>query len=316
MSAISIENSTNNGMKILSDRSEMFIDIHAHTYINSGPRYISGREFLTLPDELLKIYDKLEVERAVILPIVSPECSYITQSNEEILELSRRNSRFIPFCNIDPRAVSNSPDADLGYLLRHYKDEGCKGIGEVMANLHFLDPKVQNLFKHVEATGFPLTFHIAPTDKGKFYGLVDEPGLPGLELSLQRFPNLKFFAHSQTFWAEIAPLQTVGDRNGYPDYPVNEEGVVPKLMRKYSNLYGDLSAGSGYNALARDEEYAVNFLNEFQDRLLFGMDICCPPVELPKLPAFLRKLKEKNSISETVFSKIAKKNAINILDLG
>ncbi|MEI8345181.1 MAG: hypothetical protein WCG06_03820, partial [Candidatus Omnitrophota bacterium] len=53
-------------------------------------------------------------------------------------------------------------------------------------------------------------------------------------------------------------------------YPITDEGRVPQLMRKYTNLYGDLSAGSGCNALKRDRKYAVKFLNEFQDRLMFG----------------------------------------------
>ena len=49
-----------------------------------------------------------------------------------------------------------------------------------------------------------------------------------------------------------------------------EGGAVVRLMRQYPNLWADLSpaAGSGYNALARDPDYAVKFLHEFQDRLV------------------------------------------------
>ncbi|MEZ5278121.1 MAG: amidohydrolase family protein, partial [Opitutaceae bacterium] len=39
-----------------------------------------------------------------------------------------------------------------------------------------------------------------------------------------------------------------------------------------SNLYADLSAGSGLNALKRDPAHAAGFLNRFADRLLFGRD--------------------------------------------
>jgi predicted TIM-barrel fold metal-dependent hydrolase len=85
-------------------------------------------------------------------------------------------------------------------------------------------------------------------------------------------------------------------------------------MRKYKNLYGDLSAGSGYNALKRDINYAVDFLNEFQDRLLFGTDICAPTTPTP-LVDLLLKLKEEGKISETVFNKIARENAIKLLKL-
>ncbi len=292
----------------------MFIDIHGHTRLFQPPA-LNGVTHVTLPEELIKRYDTLGIERAVLLPVASPGCIIDPQSTEEILEASRQyKGRFIPFCNVDPRAINNTVDAPLGDWLRHYADKGCKGIGEVTANMHILDPKVQNLFKHVQDVGFPLTFHLSPTDKGGFYGLVDEPGLPGLELSMQRFPELKFFGHSQTFWAEMAVLETVGDRNGYPDYPVSQEGALPKLMRKYPNLYGDLSAGSGHNALARDVDYAIKFLNEFQDRLMFGTDICAPGTPTPLID-FLLELRNSKKIPENVFQKVARENAIKLLNL-
>jgi hypothetical protein len=177
----------------------------------------------------------------------------------------------------------------------------------------FLHPMVQNLFKHTEKVGLPLTFHISPTIGGR-YGLYDEPGLPQLEMSLQSYSKLVFLGHSQAFWAEIGRLETPADRCGYPAYPISEEGVIPKLMRRYPNLYGDLSAWSGCNALARDPEYAVQFLNEFQDRLLFGTDICAPGTPTP-LVDFLLDLRSRGKIAETVFQKVAKENAIKLLGL-
>jgi predicted TIM-barrel fold metal-dependent hydrolase len=44
------------------------------------------------------------------------------------------------------------------------------------------------------------------------------------------------------------------------------------MLRNYPNLCADLSAGSGLNALQRDPAFAVDFLLEFQDRLLYGRD--------------------------------------------
>jgi len=291
----------------------MFIDIHVHTRRVAGPdRW--GKPSYATPEYLIERYDAIGVEQAVILPGVSPECVHVPQSNEEILELCEMfPGRFIPFCNVDPRAMTNSVTAPLGNLLRHYRDKGYKGLGEVTANLAFLDPLVQNLFKHVQDVGFSLTFHIAP-QMGGVYGLYDDPGLPQLEQSLRTFPDLKFLGHSQPFWAEIGRLETPGDRYGYPDYPVKEEGVVPKLMRRYPNLHGDLSAGSGCNALKRDPDYAVQFLNEFQDRLFFGTDICAPDTPTP-LVDFLLELREQKKIDEAVFQKVARENAIKLLEL-
>ncbi len=180
--------------------------------------------------------------------------------------------------------------------------------------MSFLDPLVQNLFKSAEQAGLPLTFHISPVT-GNNYGLVDDNGLPRLEESLKRFPNLKFLGHSQAFWAEMSVIENpAADRFDYPAYPVAREGRIPKLMRKYPNLYGDLSAGSGYNALKRDREYAIKFLDEFQDRLMFGTDICAPDTPAP-LVDFLLELKSTGGISEAVFNKVARKNAVRILNL-
>jgi len=283
----------------------VFIDIHAHVYRRVGPRKFST------PDQLLERYDAIGVERGALLPLVSPEV-YLPQSNEEILEIAEASGgRFIPFCNIDPRAMTNSVDAPLGELLRYYRDCGCKGIGEVMPNMPFLHPMVQNLFRWVEEVGFPLTFDMA-TRIGGAYGLYDDAGLPQLEQCLGSFPKLIFLGHGPPFWAEIARLDRPEDRRGYPSYPVKQEGVVPKLMRRYPNLYGDLSAGSGYNALARDLDNAVHFLNEFQDRLLFGLDICAPDNPTPLVDLML-KLRDAGSIKKRVFSKIARENAVGLL---
>ena len=96
--------------------------------------------------------------------------------------------------------------------------------------------------------------------------------------------------------------------------PLDAEGAVPHLFRRYENLYGDLSAGSGCNALKRDPDYAVQFLTEFQDRLLFGTDICAPATPTP-LVDFLKGLWQSGRISDTVFWKVARENAVRLLHL-
>ncbi len=290
----------------------MFIDIHVHFRSTPGfPRW--GKPAYATPEQLLERYAAIKVERAVVLPGVNPECSYAPQSNEEVLAVAQKHPLFIPFCNVDPRALTNSIGAPFHDIFSFYKDRGCKGIGEVCANLHFLDPLVQNMFKGAESAGLPLTFHIAPSI-GESYGLFDHAGLIQLETCLQRFPNLKFFGHSQAFWTEMAPLKHFSDRWGYPKYAIEEEGRVPQLMRKYGNLYGDLSAGSGCNALTRDRAYSIKFLNEFQDRLFFGTDICAPDTPTP-LVDYLLELRNNAEISDTVFQKIARENAMRVLQL-
>jgi predicted TIM-barrel fold metal-dependent hydrolase len=199
-------------------------------------------------------------------------------------------------------------------IFEQYKELGCKGVGEVTFNLPFFEPHMQNFFRAVEKCGLPMTFHLAHR-LGGCYGIYDEPGLPGLAETLQQFPDLIMLGHSQTFWAEISELDTVIDRAGYPKGKV-KEGAVPKLMRRFPNLYGDLSAGSGANALMRDEEYAVRFLTEFQDRLCFGMDVCLEPTDAnAKLAYFLIKLRDEKKISEEIFRKVARENISKLLGL-
>ncbi|MBN1437312.1 MAG: amidohydrolase family protein [Sedimentisphaerales bacterium] len=290
----------------------MFIDIHAHSYRDPAPRS-AGQTVTITPDVLLGLYDKYEIDRGVLLPLVNPEV-YLPQSTEEILAIvAEYGERLIPFCNVDPRAITNSADAPLGDVLRYYKDRGCKGIGEVMPNLPFTDPLVQNLFKHVEEVGMPLIFDISDRIGGD-YGLYDDVGLPQLERCLQRFGKLKILGHGPAFWSEIGQLETPTDRAGYPKYPIKEEGVVPKLLRRYENMYGDLSAGSGFGALARDRKFAVEFLNEFQDKLLFGTDLCVAEGKVP-LAGFLKELKAEGKLSAEAFEKIAWRNAAEMLDL-
>ena len=294
-------------------RAIQFIDIHAHAYRDGCPPADGVTTFAT-PAEVLRRYDELGIERGVLLPLIGPE-TYLPQSNEDILDMcAASGGLFIPFCNIDPRGMTNGPDAPLGDWLRHYRDRGCRGLGEVMPNLPFEDPRCQNLFGHAEQVGFPLTFDISDRIGGD-YGFYDDPGLPQLERTLARFPELKILGHGPAFWAEIGPLPDPTERAGYPRGPFREEGVVPRLFRRHPNLYGDLSAHSGFNALARHPEYAVSFLCEFQDRLLFGTDICSAAADLP-LAGFLLRLVEQGRVPEPVLLKIARENAVRILELA
>lgn len=293
----------------------MFIDCHVHAVeVPTCPYPSTGDQLICTPEQLIERYDAVGIERGVILPIASADSTNFVQSNEEMLRMVAKNpDRFIPFCNLDPRAMFNTGKAPIEYVLKYYKDLGCKGVGEVTANLDMDDERVQNLFQAADNCEIALTFHLS-TQSGGTYGLIEDQGLKKLEKALQKFHKVKFFGHSQTFWAEIAANPSKTDREGYPKGKVDEEGAIPKLMRKYPNLYGDVSAGSGWNALARDEEYAVKFLNEFQDRLMFGTDICRFSTPTP-LVDFMLKLRNEKKISEEVFQKVARENIIRILDL-
>lgn len=287
------------------------IDIHAHTRMTTGiPRIYQGKTFAS-PEQLIEHYKRLGIDKCVILPGVGVECCDHIQSNEEVIELVKKYPDwFYWFCNLDPRMGRNRSDTDFSYFLEYYKKLGAKGVGEVCANLYFDDPFMENLFYHCEKCSMPLLFHIGP-QVGGCYGIVDDIGLYRLEKELAKFPKLIFIGHSQPFWAEISSDVTAENRNDYPEGEV-AEGRIVELMRKYPNLCGDLSANSGYNAVSRDPEFGYAFIEEFQDRLLFGTDICSPDDDR-KLSFWLDRAAVDGRISQKAYAKVCRENALRLL---
>ncbi|MGI6261746.1 MAG: amidohydrolase family protein [Acutalibacteraceae bacterium] len=292
------------------------IDIHVHSV---PERFLLQRDGgYATPEELRYMYDRFGIEAGVLLPEgAHPECSYDTISQREACEMVRRFPQTFAgwFCNINPLMGQNATDTDLSFYLNQLIKKGAKGIGELTLNRPFDDPYVCNLFHHAEQCGLPVTFHIGAPG-GYDYGLVDEIGLPRLEKVLAMFPRLKFLGHSQKFWAEIGGRLTEEERSGYPQGKVQPGGRVVELMRRYPNLCGDLSAGSGCNALMRDPEFAASFLEEFQDRLFFGTDICRPEnIDNPmlELSGFLDDLAESGKISFAAYEKVSRGNALALL---
>ncbi|MEO6739121.1 MAG: amidohydrolase family protein, partial [Chthoniobacteraceae bacterium] len=88
---------------------------------------------------------------------------------------------------------------------------------------------------------------------------------------LEKFPKTTFIGHAQTMWANI-------DKNHadqtvlYPKGKVTAGGLTDRYLSDYPNMFADMSAGSGLNALTRDEEHARGFLERHQDRILYGSD--------------------------------------------
>lgn len=296
------------------------IDIHAHATAfreyHPPHRPEDPDSVFVSAEHVIEFYDKLGIEKGILLPIVSPEGQTAPMTSEAAKYLTvKYPDRFYWFCNVDPRAYPNKKDGNLKNLINHYKSFGAKGVGEVTSQIEFEDPKAQNLFTACEACDMPVTIHIAPTVNNS-YGLLDELGLPGLEKTLKNHPNLKILGHSQAFYSEISADVTAENRDKYPTGPVKEGGRMVELMRRYPNLYCDLSAGSGSNALMRDPEFAVKFIEEFSDRLMYACDICHPANTHPFVfRDFLEKMLDEGKISEENYVKLVRENAIRILKL-
>ncbi len=292
------------------------IDIHVHAVPEVMILRQTGDSF-PLPHMVRKMYDEHNIEKGVLLPdgpipagaedILSPrEAWNMTKDFPETFGWW--------FAPVSPEISDNAPDTNLSYYLNQYKKFGARGVGEISENRYFDDPFMLNLFKHCEMCDMPIIFHVG--NMGRDYGIVDDLGLPRLEKVLGMFPKLKFLGHSQKFWAEIAPC-TAEERNGYPTGKVHPGGRIPELMRKYPNLCGDLSAGSGYNAITRDPEFGYAFLEEFKDRLYFGTDICSSDDfdnEMLMLSDFLDDAVMNGKISYDAYEKISRGNALEILE--
>jgi len=133
---------------------------------------------------------------------------------------------------------------------------------------------------------------------------------------LSKHKNLKIIGHSMAWWSEMGADLKFEEKNRYPKTKITEEGAVPKLMRKHENLYCDLSAGSGMNALMRDPEYAAKFIEEFSDRLMYGIDssskLCNFQYEFDE---WLTKMLNDGMISLENYKKITYKNAAKLLNV-
>lgn len=289
------------------------IDIHAHVRTGKGLCRMGTDTTFATPEQLIEMFEKMGIQKGVILPGVNIECADRVQSNEDALAVVEKYpDRFYWFCNIDPRMGKNSPTTDLSYFIDYYKGLGAKGVGEICANLYFDDPYMENLFFHCEKNQMPVLFHIGH-QVGECYGLVDDLGLPRLEKELAKFPHLKFLGHSQAFWSEISADVTKQDRTKYLTGKVIP-GRVVELMRKYPNLCGDISASSGFNALSRDPDFGYAFIEEFKDRLYFGNDICSPE-DYKKLPFWLDDAVKNKKISYDSYKKVCMDNALKLLNI-
>jgi uncharacterized protein len=98
-------------------------------------------------------------------------------------------------------------------------------------------------------------------------------GFKRFEAILKAFPKTRFIGHADAFWANVDAKYA--EEAAYPTGPITRTGVTDRLLTDYPNLFGDLSANSGNNALSRDPAFTADFLRRHQDKLIFGSDCSC-----------------------------------------
>ncbi len=239
------------------------IDFHTHL-----GNVIHGYQPLT-PDDLLRFMDGHGIDRAVVQPLVAPEEEdYYYTTEQALQDCARHPERLIPFANMDPRRGTNDGKYDFYPVLKEYSDMGCKGFGEILANLPTNDPRMKGIYRACGRLGFPVVFDFRLSREG----VADPLGMPYLEECVREFPETIFVGHGPGWWAEISADATAEDKNRYPTGPVKSPGKVDELLERYPNMYADLSAGSAFYALSRDPAFSRQLLEKHHSKLLFGTD--------------------------------------------
>jgi predicted TIM-barrel fold metal-dependent hydrolase len=140
---------------------------------------------------------------------------------------------------------------------------GAVVIGEQKFGVECDSTEMQRIYALARAYDVPVLMHW----QFKMYNY----GFERFHKMLAKFPEVKFVGHAQTWWANIDPNYT--DQTVlYPKGPVTAGGLTDRYLSDYPNMYGDVSAGSGLNALTRDESFAREFLTRHREKLLFGSD--------------------------------------------
>jgi predicted TIM-barrel fold metal-dependent hydrolase len=276
-----------------------YLDIHTHL----------GQHWGTLgalrAKELLEWMDAHEIAQAVVLPLISPESWDIPLSTDFVLrETAPHRDRLIPFCSIDPRAIHLAGVEPKQALLERYVEAGAKGFGEHKPGVRIDHPGNVELFQACAELGLPMLLHLDRLRN------IDEPGLPGLAKVLEAVPTGTFIAHAQGWWASISGVVTPEMMQTYPKEKVAPGGAIDVLLDRFPNLYGDLSAGSGANAISRDPEFGREFLIRRADRLLFGTDYLRPDQNVPQFELYAGL-----DLPEEVRAKVFRGNARKLLGL-
>jgi uncharacterized protein len=277
-----------------------YVDMHVHLTQD----WVDKPPALTVK-MLLDWMDQHQIAQAVVLPLVSPEAWYYLISNEWVFEQTKPyRDRLIPFCDIDPRTVYLKPPAILA-LLKRYIAAGAKGFGEHKCGTAIDDPRNLAVFRACSELHLPVLLHMDTIRN------TDAPGLPGLERVLREAPHATFIGHATAWWSSISADVTEKQIGGYPKGPVKPGGAMERLMDKYPNIYGELSAGSGLNAIQRDPDFGREFLIRRADRVMFGTDYLADGQKVEQFE-FLDKL----DLPADVQAKIFRDNARRVLGLG
>jgi uncharacterized protein len=210
-------------------------------------------------DANVKHMDGCGVTQAVLL-------TRVANTEQVKAVLAKYPKRFIWSASTD----ITKPDA-VEVLTKAVKD-GAQGFGELKFHVAADGPELQRMYALAGELDVPILVHFQEVPHFEGEG-VWSTGFKRFAAMLKKYPRTKFIGHADAFWANVSA--DYAEQESYPTGPVKRGGVTDKLLGDYANLFGDLSANSGNNALSRDPEFTTDFLARHQNKLLFGSDCSC-----------------------------------------
>jgi predicted TIM-barrel fold metal-dependent hydrolase len=181
-------------------------------------------------------------------------------------EMERRPGHFA-------RSVATDPSqADADKLLRDAIKGGAVSIGELKFHVALDSPEMRRVYDIAAELQVPVMMHIQtfPHFDGE---LPYNTGYPQFDKMLRAYPRTNFIGHGDLFWANISA--DVPTDRGYPAGPIKKGGLTDRWLSDFPNLYADMSANSGNNALSRDPEFSPGFITRHKSKLIFGSDCSC-----------------------------------------
>ncbi len=169
-------------------------------------------------------------------------------------------------------AIADITKPDAEKLLTQAVKDGAGGFGEIKFHVAADGPELRRMYALAAELDVPILVHFQEVPHTPTEG-VFATGFKRFESILKAYPKTRFVGHADAFWANISA--GYADDVAYPTGPIKRGGLTDRLLSDYANLFGDLSANSGNNALSRDSDFTAEFLIRHRDKLIFGSDCAC-----------------------------------------
>ncbi len=270
--------------------AQPILDIHQHTDYSGRP-----------DDVMLKHQDTMGIAKTILLPAGKwYGLEAAASGNDRVWEIVRKfPGKYICFAN----EVPSEPEARP--VIEKYLKMGARGIGEQKFFTDVTGKTMSLVCDIAQDYSVPILLHFQHerynVNFDQFYRV------------LAQYPKVNFIGHAQTWWANIDAKHEQAVL--YPKWKVTAGGWTDRYLRDYPNMFADLSAGSGLNALQRDEDHAREFIKRHQDKLLYGSDCSDHAGAGPKCSGAQQIAEVKKLASPAIQTKLFWDNAARIVKL-